>query len=121
MEHNVSEPVTVMPFQFILPGEAQPGVPIRDFRPQIKPADSPEEEVTSKEVAVNDTEGDGEEEDPKGDTVTVSADSSKKTDDSQKDASPSPEEKSASAATAASASKPVVPSPPTSSPGTNPG
>lgn len=117
MEHHVSEPVTLMPFQLIIPGESAPGVPIRDFRPQIQPADAPDKKplADAEEVPSDETEDGGEGEDPKGGTVMVSADSSKKTDDSPKAASPSPEEKSASAATGASASKPVVPSPPTTS------
>lgn len=123
MEHHVSEPVTLMPFQLIVPGEAAPGAPIRDFRPQVRPADAPDEKpLANAEGGPSDEiEDGGEGEDPKGGTVTVSADSSKKTDDSPKAASPSPEEKSASAVTAASASKPVVPSPPTSSSATKAG
>lgn len=115
----MSEPVTLMPFQLILPGESAPGVPIRDFRPQIQSADAPSKEDpkplgnTGGEPSDENEDG-GEEEDPKGDTAMVSADSSKKTDDSPKAASPSQEEKSASVATGASAPKPGVPSPPTS-------
>lgn len=115
----MSEPVTLMPFRLILPGEAQPGVPIRDFRPNVTPADAPSSEdgkkTSDKEVPSNESEGGGEDDDPKGDTVMVSVDSSKKTDSSQKDAVQSPEEKSANVDTGASVFKPVVPSPPTSS------
>lgn len=113
MEHYVSEPVSIMPFQLYVPGQARPGAPIRDFRPVVVPADTPEEELplTVEEVP---SEDGGEDEDPKGDTVIVSANSSKKTADSRKDVSQKEEEKSVTAGTAGSASRPVVPSPPTS-------